>query len=116
MTKVAFVGLGVMGFPMAGHWAKAGFDVTVYNRTGARADAWQSQYAGQVALTPRAAAAGAELVAYVASTALNGDAVNTCSDVSKICCAVKYVSCVVEYACNCVIKQKRVLNKPRVNF
>ncbi len=63
MTKVAFVGLGVMGFPMAGHWAKAGFDVTVYNRTGARADAWQSQYAGQVALTPRAAAAGAELVA-----------------------------------------------------
>ena len=40
MAKVAFLGLGVMGFPMAGHLAKAGHDVTVYNRTGKKADDW----------------------------------------------------------------------------
>ena len=39
-AKVAFVGLGVMGFPMAGHWAQAGLEVCVYNRNGARAEAW----------------------------------------------------------------------------
>ena len=55
---LAFVGLGVMGYPMAGHLALAGHDVTVYNRTAARAAAWQGEHGGRVAATPREAAAG----------------------------------------------------------
>lgn len=62
MTKLAFLGLGVMGAPMAGHLQKAGYDVTVYNRTAAKADAWASQYGGSAARTPREAANGAEFV------------------------------------------------------
>ncbi len=61
MTKVAFVGLGVMGYPMAGHLKNGGHDVTVYNRTGAKADKWVAEYGGQAAPSPRAAAAGAEI-------------------------------------------------------
>ena len=60
--KVAFLGLGVMGFPMAGHLAKAGHSVTVYNRSAAKADAWSAEFGGQSAPTPREAAAGAEMV------------------------------------------------------
>ncbi len=60
--KVAFVGLGVMGFPMAGHLARAGLDVTVFNRTTFRAEEWVSAYGGERAETPAAAAAGAEIV------------------------------------------------------
>jgi 3-hydroxyisobutyrate dehydrogenase-like beta-hydroxyacid dehydrogenase len=60
--KVAFIGLGVMGFPMAGHLANAGHDVTVYNRTGSRAQAWVEKYKGRHAATPAAAAKGAALV------------------------------------------------------
>ena len=60
--RVAFLGLGVMGFPMAGHLARAGHRVTVYNRSAAKAMAWQTQYGGERAGTPAAAAAGAELV------------------------------------------------------
>ncbi len=60
--KVAFVGLGVMGYPMAGYLASGGHTVTVYNRTAAKADAWVSQHGGQAAATPRAAAEGAEIV------------------------------------------------------
>jgi 3-hydroxyisobutyrate dehydrogenase len=59
---VAFIGLGVMGAPMAGHLAAAGHRVTVYNRTGARAEAWRAAHGGRVAATPREAAVGAELV------------------------------------------------------
>ena len=59
---VAFLGLGVMGHPMAGHLARAGHRVTVFNRTEAKARAWVAEYGGQSAATPRAAAAGAELV------------------------------------------------------
>src|SRR5688572_14680881 len=62
MARVAFIGLGVMGFPMAGHLARAGHDVTVYNRTGAKADAWVEQHGGGRAATPAGAADGAELV------------------------------------------------------
>jgi 3-hydroxyisobutyrate dehydrogenase-like beta-hydroxyacid dehydrogenase len=62
MAKVAFLGLGVMGYPMAGHLAAAGHDVTVYNRTSAKADAWYKQYGGAVAATPADAASGAEFV------------------------------------------------------
>lgn len=62
MAKLAFIGLGVMGFPMAGHLARAGHEVTVYNRTAARALQWQEQYGGEVAATPGEAAQGAELV------------------------------------------------------
>lgn len=62
IRRVAFIGLGVMGYPMAGHLAKAGFDVTVYNRTPAKAQAWVAQYGGRAAPTPREAADGAQLV------------------------------------------------------
>jgi len=60
--NVAFLGLGVMGYPMAGHLAAAGHRVTVYNRTPARAAKWVAQHGGASAATPAAAAAGAELV------------------------------------------------------
>jgi 3-hydroxyisobutyrate dehydrogenase len=63
MAKVAFVGLGVMGFPMAGHLkAKGGHDVTVYNRTAAKAEKWVAQYGGKSAPTPREAAQGQDFV------------------------------------------------------
>jgi 3-hydroxyisobutyrate dehydrogenase-like beta-hydroxyacid dehydrogenase len=61
-TRVAFLGLGVMGHPMAGHLARAGHHVTVYNRTAAKAEAWRGEYGGQAAATPREAAAGAAFV------------------------------------------------------
>ena len=61
-SKVAFIGLGVMGYPMAGHLAAGGHAVTVYNRTAAKADAWVSQYGGSAAATPLAAAEGADIV------------------------------------------------------
>ncbi len=60
--KVAFLGLGVMGYPMAGHLARAGHSVTVYNRTPAKSQAWAAEFGGQHAATPREAAAGADLV------------------------------------------------------
>jgi 3-hydroxyisobutyrate dehydrogenase len=63
MAKVAFVGLGVMGYPMAGHLkAKGGHDVTVYNRTAAKAEKWVAQFGGKSAPTPRAAAEGQDFV------------------------------------------------------
>jgi 3-hydroxyisobutyrate dehydrogenase-like beta-hydroxyacid dehydrogenase len=61
-SRVAFLGLGVMGHPMAGHLARAGHRVSVYNRTGAKAQAWVGEYGGQAAATPREAAAGADFV------------------------------------------------------
>ena len=60
--KVAFLGLGVMGGPMAGHLAAAGHQVTVYNRTAAKAQAWVDKHGGRAAATPRAAAEGADFV------------------------------------------------------
>jgi 3-hydroxyisobutyrate dehydrogenase len=60
--KVAFLGLGVMGFPMAGHLALAGHDVTVFNRSSAKAQAWTGEFKGRAASTPREAAAGCDLV------------------------------------------------------
>ena len=62
MTKLAFLGLGVMGFPMAGHLAKAGHEVTVYNRTAQKAQDWTKAHGGTMAITPREAAEGAEFV------------------------------------------------------
>jgi 2-hydroxy-3-oxopropionate reductase len=62
MAKVAFIGLGVMGYPMAGHLAKHGHEVTVYNRTQAKATSWLSEYQGQSCETPKAAAQGKEFV------------------------------------------------------
>ncbi|WP_333830970.1 NAD(P)-dependent oxidoreductase [Pararhodobacter sp.] len=62
MAKVAFLGLGVMGAPMAGHLAKAGHEVRVFNRTAAKAEAWAQAHGGSHAPTPREAAAGAEFV------------------------------------------------------
>jgi len=62
MAKVAFLGLGVMGYPMAGHLAAKGHQVTVYNRNPAKAAAWVEQHGGAQAATPREAAQGAEFV------------------------------------------------------
>jgi 3-hydroxyisobutyrate dehydrogenase-like beta-hydroxyacid dehydrogenase len=62
MAKLAFLGLGVMGYPMAGHLAAKGHDVTVYNRSPAKAAAWVAQHGGTSAATPAKAAAGAEFV------------------------------------------------------
>ena len=60
--RCAFIGLGVMGYPMAGHLAAAGHDVTVYNRTSAKAEQWVGEHGGVAAPTPAAAAAGREFV------------------------------------------------------
>src|SRR4030095_10932568 len=60
--KVAFLGLGVMGFPMAGHLALAGHDVVVDNRSAAKAQAWTGEFKGASAATPKQAAAGRDLV------------------------------------------------------
>ncbi len=62
MAKVAFLGLGVMGYPMAGHLAKKGHAVTVYNRSAAKAERWVSEHGGGHGATPRAAAEGQEIV------------------------------------------------------
>jgi 3-hydroxyisobutyrate dehydrogenase len=62
MMKVAFLGLGVMGYPMAGHLTKAGHDVTVYNRTAEKAARWVKEYGGKSAATPAEAAAECDLV------------------------------------------------------
>jgi 3-hydroxyisobutyrate dehydrogenase len=63
MAKVAFIGLGVMGYPMAGHLkAKGGHEVTVYNRTAAKAEAWVAKFGGKRATTPRDAAQGQDFV------------------------------------------------------
>ena len=62
MAQVAFLGLGVMGFPMARHLAAAGHGVVVYNRTAAKAEAWVAKHGGRLALTPAKAASGADFV------------------------------------------------------
>ncbi|MEO8039222.1 MAG: NAD(P)-dependent oxidoreductase [Betaproteobacteria bacterium] len=64
MAKLAFLGLGIMGYPMAGHWVKkGGHDVTVFNRSAAKAQQWTAEFGGKSAPTPREAAQGADLVA-----------------------------------------------------
>src|SRR6185437_6367097 len=60
--NLAFIGLGVMGYPMAGHLQRTGHTVTVFNRTGARAQKWVEEYGGKAAATPARAAADAEIV------------------------------------------------------
>ena len=62
MAICAFLGLGVMGYPMAGHLVAAGHTVTVYNRTTAKAERWVAEHGGAMAMTPAAAAEGAEYV------------------------------------------------------
>jgi len=62
MANVAFLGLGVMGYPMAGHLAKGGHDVTVYNRTASKAADWVKEYGGKSAATPADAAKGQDIV------------------------------------------------------
>lgn len=62
MGKIAFLGLGVIGYPMAGHLKKAGHDVTVYNRTAAKAARWTAEHGGASAATPKDAARGADIV------------------------------------------------------
>lgn len=60
--KTAFIGLGVMGYPMAGHLAKAGHEVTVYNRTTSKAERWVAEFGGKLALTPKEAANDCDIV------------------------------------------------------
>ena len=60
--KVSFIGLGVMGYPMAGYISKAGHNVTVYNRTKAKAEKWAKEYKGNVADTPMAAAKDSDFI------------------------------------------------------
>lgn len=60
--KVSFIGLGVMGYPMAGHLINAGHQVTVYNRTQAKAQQWQQEFSGDIAATPKLASQGADIV------------------------------------------------------
>ena len=62
MTRVGFCGLGVMGYPMAGHLASAGHSVSVYNRTSSRADAWVAEYSGTALPTPHEVAANSDIV------------------------------------------------------
>ena len=62
MARTAFIGLGVMGYPMAGHLKAKGHEVVVYNRTGAKAKAWAAEHGGTTAATPAEAAKGAEIV------------------------------------------------------
>lgn len=76
MAKVAFLGLGVMGYPMAGHLAKAGHEVTVYNRTSAKADAWVAEFGGRAAPTPAEASVGAGFV--MACVGNDGDLRGVC--------------------------------------
>lgn len=61
-VKVAFIGLGVMGYPMAGHLQKAGYQVTVYNRTTSKAEKWAAEYAGNFVVTPKDAATDCDFV------------------------------------------------------
>ena len=60
--NVAFIGLGVMGYPMAGYISKAGHNVSVFNRTTAKAEKWISEYKGKMASTPKEAAEGADFI------------------------------------------------------
>ncbi len=62
MAKIAFLGLGVMGYPMAGHLQAAGHDVTVFNRTTAKAEAWVAEHKGSLGVTPQEAVSGADFV------------------------------------------------------
>ena len=62
MSKVAFIGLGVMGYPMAGHLQRGGHDVSVYNRTTAKAEKWLGEHKGSLASSPKAAAEGADFI------------------------------------------------------
>jgi len=62
MTKIAWIGLGVMGFPMAGHLSKAGHNLVVYNRTTSISEKWTGKYSGKIALTPAEAADEADIV------------------------------------------------------
>ena len=62
MAKLAFLGLGVMGAPMAGHLQKGGHDVTVYNRTASKSEDWAKTHGGSHAATPRAAVKDADFV------------------------------------------------------
>jgi 3-hydroxyisobutyrate dehydrogenase len=62
MAKVTFLGLGVMGYPMARHIAKAGHDVTVYNRTTVKAEKWVKEFGGKFAKTPKEASKDSDFV------------------------------------------------------
>ena len=62
VQKIAFIGLGVMGYPMAGHCKKAGYDVSVFNRTSKKAEAWVNEFSGSMELTPKLAAQQANII------------------------------------------------------
>lgn len=77
MAKVAFIGLGVMGAPMAGHLIKAGHEVTVYNRTGSKAEQWVADHGGRSAPTPAEAAEGVDAVLACVGADADVEAVTT---------------------------------------
>ena len=78
--QVAFIGLGVMGFHMAGHLASAGHQVTVYNRTSSRAEEWLKKFSGSSAPTPAEAASGASIVFACVGNDDDVRAISTASD------------------------------------
>jgi 3-hydroxyisobutyrate dehydrogenase len=92
--RVAFVGLGVMGFPMAGYLARAGHDVAIFNRTAARADAWQQKYSGTRASTPGEAAADAEIVFCCVG---NDHDVRAVILGSRVCCRTRLPAIIVDH-------------------
>ncbi|MEL6620724.1 MAG: NAD(P)-dependent oxidoreductase [Pseudomonadota bacterium] len=87
MAKVAFLGLGVMGYPMAGYLQKAGHDVTVYNRTTAKAEKWAAEYGGRHAATPREASEGADFV--MACVGNDDDLRSVCLGADGALCGMK---------------------------
>lgn len=95
MAKVAFLGLGVMGAPMAGHLAAAGYDVCVYNRTTAKAEAWVGTYSGSFAATPRAAANGADFV--MACVGNDDDLRSVCLGANGAFAGMKSGACFVDH-------------------
>lgn len=91
-SKIAFLGLGVMGGPMAGHLAAKGFEVTVYNRTAARADAWLKAHQGRAAAAPDEAVREADMV-----FACLGDDPDVASVIEKAAAALKPGTVVVDH-------------------
>ena len=71
MSKVSFMGLGVMGYPMAGHLSKAGHQVTVYNRTIAKAEKWIKEFNGNLSHSPKEAAINSDFIFFAYSQYLD---------------------------------------------
>ena len=102
--QVAFLGLGVMGLPMAGHLAKAGHDVTVYNRSAGKAQAWVSEFGGRVAATPREAALQAQIV----FSCVGNDEDHFCGRDASDCLSICRSSSVIGRLASCRVRNSSV--------